>query len=314
MKPLFRVLFWAMAAGGALLTAGPMFNVQTVTDPTGNNFIQLLGINNGGTIAGLDNNAPAQGFTFVLPGTFTSENFPGAASTMVTGINQNGDTVGIYTDVGGNTHGFTAIGGTFRTVDDPASTVFNQGLGINNADSTVGYYASTQAGTTGQVAYSQSGGAFTNINALLPANVNSQAVGIDNAGDIVGFYMPSSTTSVGFLDVGGTITQIDPFGSTFTQALGINNLGEIVGFYADGGGVQHGYVDIGGTFTSFDPAGSINTTINGLNDLGQVVGFYTDASNNTVGFVGTPTPEPATLGLVGAGLLAGLGVLRRRNG
>jgi hypothetical protein len=313
MKLASKVMLVAITAGGALLKGGPVFNVQTVTDPTLTNFIQLLGINNAGTIAGTDNAASAQGFTLVLPGTFATENFPGSVTSMVTGINQNGDTVGIYTDAGGNTHGFTDIGGAFTTVDNPASAVFNQGLGINLTDETVGYYAPTQAGTTGQIAYSQTGGTFTTINGLLPPNANSQAVGVDNAGDIVGFFQPTSTTSVGFLDVGGTITPLDPFGSTFTQALGINNLGWIVGFYVDGSSVQHGYVDIGGTFYSFDPPGSVSTTINGVNDVGQIVGFYTDANDHVIGFVGTETPEPATLGLVGAGLLAGLGILRRKN-
>lgn len=304
----------ALLTGGAILSTAGAFSVQTVQDPANPTFTQLLGINNGGTIAGFSGAMTAQGFTLVLPNNFASENFPGAAQTMVTGINQKGDTVGIYMDPLGNTHGFTKIGGTFTTVDDPASTVFNQGLGINNADATVGYYAPDQAGQTGQIAYSQAGGAFTNINSLLPANFNSQAVGIDNAGDIVGFYLPTATTSIGFVDLAGVISTIDPFGSTFTQALGINNLGEIVGFYLDGGGIQHGYVDIGGVFSSFDPAGSTNTTINGVNDLGQIVGFYTDANDNVIGFVGTQTPEPATLILVGAGMLACLGVLRRKNG
>ncbi len=232
---------------------------------------------------------------------------------MVTAINGLGDTAGIYTNSMGNTHGFTKIGTTFTTVDNPSSTVFNQALGINNARSTVGYYAPTQAGTTGQIAYSQSGGAFTNVNGLLPPNVNSQAVGINNAGNIVGFYQPTSLTSVGFLDKGGVITTIDPFGSLFTQALGINTADEIVGFYIDAMGAQHGYIDIG-MFTSFDPAGSVNTTINGVNDLGQIVGFYTDASDNVVGFVGFPTPLPAALPLLATGLGAmGLFGWRRKR-
>ena len=70
---------------------------------------------------------------------------------MVTAINNSGHTAGIYTDPAGNTHGYTDINGVFTTVDDHASTVFNQALGINNADTTVGYYAPTQAGTTNQM-------------------------------------------------------------------------------------------------------------------------------------------------------------------
>jgi len=314
MKFVAGIIFLAISTSGTLLNADPQFTFEPVTDPTGNNFIQLLGINNAGTIAGFDNNNPAQGFTLTLPNNFTAENYPAAASTMVTGINQNGSTVGIYVDAANNTHGFTDIGGTFQTVDNPASTVFNQGLGINDANTTVGYYAPTQAGQTGQIAYSQSGGVFTDINALLPSNMNSQAVGINDAGNIVGFYMPTATTSIGFTDFGGTIGTLDPFGSTSTQALGINNSGEIVGVYADAGGDQFGYVDIGGVFTTVDPFGSTNVTVNGVNDLGQIVGFYTDANGNTVGFVGIATPEPSALVLAATVMLAvGLLGIRRRK-
>jgi len=37
-----------------------------------------------------------------------------------------------------------------------------------------------------------------------------------------------------------------------------------------------------------------------------------DANGNVDGFVGTPTPEPSGLVLLGTGILTGLGVLRRR--
>ena len=104
------------------------------------------------------------------------------------------------------------------------------------------------------------------------------------------------TTSFGFLDEGGAITTIDPFGSTFTQALGVNDLGEIVGFYVDANGIQHGYIDNGGVFTSFDPPGSASTTINGLNDKGDIVGFYTN-----------PVTDPSTA-------LSGLPYLSLRPG
>jgi hypothetical protein len=314
--------FFRGAATRCLLLAVPLaispaahaaYNLTFVTDPTGTGVINLLGINESGTIAGFDNGVTNQGFTLTLPNSFTSVNFPGAASSQVTGINASGDLSGLYVDTTGNTHGFTDIGGTFKTVDNPLSTVFNQALGINNSDETVGYYAPTAAGTPGDVAYSQEGGAFTDINHLLPTNFNSQAVGInsDSTPEIVGFYQPDAglTTSFGFLDVGGVITTIDPFGSTFTQALGVNDLGEIVGFYMDADGDQHGYIDNGGVFTSFDAPDSASTTINGINDKGDIVGFYTNNATDTVdGFVGAPVPEPSTwammlLAFAGFGLL-----------
>jgi PEP-CTERM motif len=299
------------------------YNLTFVTDPTGTGVINLLGINNSGTIAGFDNGVTNAGFTLTLPANFTVVNFPSAlaanppvVSSQVTGINAAGDLSGLYVDNSGNTHGFTRIGGTFTTVDDPASTVFNQALGINNSNKTVGYFAPTATGTPGDIAYSQTGGVFTNINALLPANFNSQAVGINSTATpwIVGFYQPDAglTTSFGFVDEGGTIQTVDPFGSTFTQALGVNDLGEIVGFYTNGTG-QHGYIDNNGVFTSFDPPGSASTTINGINDKGDIVGFYTNPATDTVdGFVGTPVPEPSTWAMMLAGF-AGLGFLGYRK-
>ena len=47
------------------------------------------------------------------------------------------------------------IGGTFTTVDDSASTVFNQALGINNSNETVGDYTLNPARAPGDIAYSQ---------------------------------------------------------------------------------------------------------------------------------------------------------------
>jgi len=286
------------------------YSVTTIQYPA-DTFTQLLGINDSGKIAGFHGATTAQGFTLTLPNSFTTQNYPAAAQTMTTGINSAGSTSGIYVDAGGTTHGYTDIGGTFKTVDQ-GGTVFNQALGINAGNVTVGYASATDpTGATGQKAYSQSGGVFTDLNHLLPANFDSQAVGLNNAGNIVGFYQPTAITSIGFEDVAGHISTIDPFGSTFTQALGINNDGEIVGFYTDSFGVTHGYTDIGGLFESFDPTGSQGTTINGVNDLGQIVGFYTDINDAVDGFVGTPltsVPEPSSVGvLLFLMLAAGLG-------
>ena len=311
-------------AARCLLAAIPMAvtpaahpHLTFVTDPAGAGFTNLLGINNSGTIAGFGNQVTNAGFTLTLPANFTVVNFPGAASTQVTGINSAGDVSGIYVDAAGANHGFTRIGGTFTTVDDPASTVFNQALGINNSNETVGYYTLNSAGAPGDIAYSQKGGVFTDINALLPANFNSQAVGINSVATpwIVGFYQPDAAlaTSLGLVDEGGTITTIDQFGSTFTQALGVNDLGEIVGFYVGADGNQHGYIDDGGVFTSFDPPGSASTTINGLNDNGDiVVSTRTRLRTRSSGFVGAPAPEPSTWAMMLAGFV-GLGFLGYRK-
>lgn len=296
------------------LAGAASYNVQTVSFP-GDNFTQLLGINDQSVIVGYHGATVNKGFTLTLPGTFTDTNFPGSAQTQVVGIGGatgNTDKVGFYVDTAGTTHGFINIPGfspPFITVDQPG-TAFNQVLGISNVGARIAGYSSTDpTGATLQRAYIGSSGIFGNtfndINGLLPANQNSQATGINDANNAVGFYLPTADTSIGFLDTAGTISTIDPFGSTFTQALGISEAGEIVGFYVDGNGVQHGYTDIAGMFSSFDPAGSVNTTINGVNSAGQLVGFAT-IDDNVVGFVATPTPEPASWGLLG---IAGIALM-----
>jgi hypothetical protein len=281
------------------------YSVQTLSFP-GDNFTQLLGINDSDTIVGYHGATINKGFTLTLPSSFTDTNFTDSAQTQVVGVSSaaaNNNKVGFYVDTGGATHGFISIPGLpsgigpFFRVDQPG-TAFNQVLGISSIGNLIAGYSSTDpTGMTLQHAYVGTaalfGNTFSDINGLLPANQNSQATGINNAGNAVGFYLLTADTSVGFLDEGGTISTIDPFGSTFTQALGINNAGEIVGFYVDANGVQHGYTDIDGVFSSFDPAGSVNTTINGVNSLGQLVGFAT-IDDKVLGFVASPVPEPAS--------------------
>jgi PEP-CTERM motif len=310
------VVMLCVALASLALAAPASYNFQTVISPGDPAFTQLLGINNASTIAGYfgDGTAVANnGFTLVLPNSYTPENVPAAAQTQVIGINNTGWNDGFFTDAGGVTHGFT-FNGSFTTVDAPG-TAFNQLLGINNGLTAVGYSSLDPAGMTLQRSYMVSGTTFTYLDGLLPAGVgNNQAVGINNAGWVVGFYADSTGVLHGYLFNGTSAMTLDFLGGIGTQAFGVNNHGEIVGDYTDSSGTMHGFTYIGGVWqTVDDPLGVPGSTvINGINDLGQLVGFYTDASDNVDGFVASPTPEPGSLVLLGSGILAGLGVLRRK--
>jgi hypothetical protein len=221
-SPVHLSLALSALTGVALaLTSGPAhavtFTVQNIVDPLNPTFTQALGINDASTIVGYGNATIFNGFQLVLPpvsANFTRQNVPGAdGGTQVVGISGTGTTVG-FSITAAVTNGFAQNAGTFTTVDQPG-TAFNQLLGINKSGTTAAGYSSTMAdGATLQKAYTVAGGpsftspVFTDINALLPpTNFNSQATGVNDAGAVVGFFLPTATTSVGFLDQGGTITR-----------------------------------------------------------------------------------------------------------
>ena len=239
MKRISLVLGLVVALLLPVAAWGGSLTFETVTNPADPNFTQLLGINNSSVIAGYFGDGmvvPNNGFTLVLPGTFTPENFPGSVQTQVVGINGPGETVGFYIDTAGVNHGFTDIGGTFRSVSNPQTTTVTQLLGVNNAGVAAGYW-SDAAGNFHPFTWVP--GTFTSI--TFPGIVSAQATDINNAGWATGFNMTSATTSQGFLDIGGMFTFLQFPGSVFTQALGLNNDGEVVGSYVDSGGVTHGF-------------------------------------------------------------------------
>ena len=314
-KVLATTALAVIPLSGAALAQTP-YTTTVIQSPADPSFTLAFGINNAGTVVGTHNATANQGFVRSPSGMFFDINFAGAAQTQITGVASNGNTVGIFVDQGGVTHGFAQTGTNFTAFDQP-NTAFNQLLGISaDASMFAGYGSTDPAGQIGQLAYvgSIANNTFTDVNYLLPSNSNSQATGVNNAGTVVGFYQPTGSNGfTGFEDSGGNIRIINPFGSLNTQALGIATNGEIVGTYIDTTGFQHGYTDIGGVFSTFDPTGSTSTTINGVNDFGQIVGFSNDATGNTLGFEATPVDEPASIAMFGAGLLGLAGFTRRRR-
>ncbi len=323
---LFPVTSWAASINFTIVNDP---NAVTDTPP----FIQLLGINNAGTIVGYTGMGapnPNRGLILTLPNTFISLNpniNPATCTTcqvQVFGITNAGTTTdGFYTDATGVTHGFVDAGNvaTATTVDDPLGPLANnQLLGLDHTGTEAAGFFADAGGLTHAYTYSVSGKTFTSLLTGLPngpvAGDNSMATGVNDAGMVVGFDMPSNTVSNGFLLSGGSYAKIQYPGSLFTQPFGINDNGEVVGSYTDAGGTMHGFYEVSGSYTSFDaPGATTMTTAGGVNDQGTIVGFFMNASGATVGFVAVPTPEPATLAfaLFGVALMVVASVLRSKK-
>lgn len=309
------------------------FNFTIVNDPNGLTdtppFIQLLGINNAGTIVGytgMGTPNPNRGITLTLPNSFTSLN-PNINVTCTTcqvqvfGITNAGTTTdGFFTDAGGITHGFIDVGNgpTATVVDGPPGTTpaNTQLLGLDHTGGEAAGFFTNGAGLT--QAFIDVAGASSALpfGANGPvATDNNMATGVNDAGMVVGFDMPSATTSNGFLLSAGVYHLIQFPGSVFTQPLGLNDNGEVVGTYTDSGGTMHGFTYMNGNYVSFDAPGALNmTTANGVNDQGDIVGFFMNANEATVGFEAVPTPEPASLGLFSIGALLVWRIKKKRLG
>jgi hypothetical protein len=297
-------------------TATPMTGyrfkiLDNANDPT---FNQLLGINNAGEIAGYFGSGaadhPNKGYQLAGPygqGGYANENFPGSVQTQVTGLNDNGDTVGFWSSMNtasmvNDNFGFYELKGhQFHTVvfptGDNASPQVDQLLGVNDHDVAVGFYTNGQGNNRGYTDNIRTG-QFTRV--LVPgypsgtAGPSLTAAAINNHGDIAGFYTDAAGNTDAFLDYHhGKFLTLDVPGASSTDALGVNDHDEVVGVYTVGTGSSasmHGFTwTPRGGFVSIDhPQGMGTTTINGVNDEGDLVGFFVDAVGNTDGFLATP--------------------------
>ncbi|HVI10136.1 MAG TPA: hypothetical protein VND65_17740 [Candidatus Binatia bacterium] len=288
MKRIAFALIATLLACSSVFAQKP--TTYTFTDVTypKDTFVQLLGVNDAGTIAGYHGATTNKGFTFVLPESFTAENFPQSLQTQVLAINSltSPGTSGFYIDKNNVTHGFEHCAGVWITVDFPGST-FNQVLGINNNAQGAGYYQDS-AGNFHPYIYNKVGGVFEEL--YLPNTTSAQATAINNAQTVVGFYLDSNQNAHGWELMNGSYITLNYPGAAQTMVTGINNSNEIVGTFFDQAGGTHGFTYIKGQWTQIDDPSGIGVTIlNGVNDGGTLVGFLNISTAVNTGFVAMPS-------------------------
>ena len=298
----------ATAQAAPLTQAATSYRFTVLDNQHDVTFNQLLGINNEGTIAGYFGSGaaghPNKGY-LLFPrygqGNYANENFPGSVQTQVTGLNDNGVTVGFWSSMNNanmvnDNSGFWERNGKFHNANfptgDAASPPVDQLLGVNNSGIAVGFWTDASGNNHGYTV-NINNDKFTSVTDPNAPSTSLTAAAIDNHGDIAGFYTNAAGTTDGFLKTGGKFIDLSAPGASSTMALGVNDHDEVVGTYTVGSGssaMMHGFTWTakGGFTTIDDPQGMGTTTINGVNNAGDLVGFYVDSVGNTDGFLATP--------------------------
>jgi hypothetical protein len=293
--------------GLSSVTAGS-YQIVKLNDARDETFNQLLGINNAGVIVGYFGSGaaghPNKGYTLVPPfaqHSFLNENFPRAKQTQVTGLNDNGVTVGFWSkqntaSMTDDNFGFYEQNGRFHDVNfaigDNASPPVDQLLGVNDSGIAVGFFTNSSGQNRGYE-YNIRTHRYSRVE--IPGQglgPSLTAAAINNHGDVAGFYNKTSAQVDAFLKLrSGRFTTLAYPGASMTQAFGVNDSDEVVGTYTTGTGnaaVTHGFTWWDGKYSSVNISGASSTAINGVNDEGDVVGFYTDAKGNTDGLLALP--------------------------
>lgn len=210
----------------------------------------------------------------------------GSGFTTVNGVNDAGAMVGTQGNLGNQPEiGFVRTGpeilpvSVFLTQTGASNVTAN---GINKLGQIVGNYTD-EFGSHG---YMQSNiTTYTTID--FPGAEGTVATAINDSGEIVGYYLEDSKYN-GFVDIGGSLSALNPPGATYTQIYGINNAGQISGTYGGGDCPQRdycGFVYQGGKFTRIMAPGAFDTDVYGVSNSGIVVGQYFTETGVSHGFM-----------------------------
>jgi hypothetical protein len=291
---------------GSARNASFTFKFTTIDDQTNPIFNEILGLNDGGKLAGFYGNGsvsnPNQGYVVDPPyqqTNFRSYNYPNASDTQVTSLNDKKTVVGFYRDAKNNVRGFVNVEGIWTNYRHPhglgEGKSVTELLGVNSSDLAVGFYTNA-SGVNEAFSLNLVTGKVHAIDP--PGGTNAVATSIAGRGDIVGYFEKNSQL-VGFLLRLGTFTEFTYPGATDTKFLGVTVYDQIVGSYVDSGGSTHGFLlteplKPSIAWQQVDEPNAVGTSVvSGINQSDDIAGYYVDSAGNTNGFFATlASPSP----------------------
>ncbi len=228
---------------GFKLTEGGKF---TSFDPPGSGFTTPNFINLEGVIVGgyLDAGGTSRGF-ILKGGEYTTVNFPGAAGTILTGINPLGEISGESCDAAlcnTTTHSFILSRTGVFTSFDPPGAISSSANTVSITGEVVVVFTDGAGNVHG---YVLSDGTFSTID--VPGAVFTFAGGGNAEGEVVGEYADADGVTGAFILKDGTFTTFEAPGSGSgsgqgSGASGINLEGTIVGFYVTSANATFGFI------------------------------------------------------------------------
>jgi probable HAF family extracellular repeat protein len=117
----------------------------------------------------------------------------------------------------------------------------------------------------------------------LLGGTGSAASDINRWGDVVGSITSGGVTH-GFLNAGGTYTDLGTLGGTNSNANAINDAGQIVGGSDNGSGQFHAFTYASGTMSDLGTLGGDRSEAFGINNHGVIVGDALNGAPATMGF------------------------------
>jgi hypothetical protein len=157
-------------------------------------------------------------------GQFTSYQFPGANTTAIHAVNDNGLFVGLAAPGGA----FVSNGTTHTTIAGATLVAINNKGIIVGYDGTAVYEFNTSGKKLGEIA--------------VPGMAPTSGLGINNLGVVVGAFHNSTGTHC-FIWQKGEYSQLDvPEAKETLACNGINDKGQIVGTYEDQSGEHSGFI------------------------------------------------------------------------
>jgi probable HAF family extracellular repeat protein len=215
---------------------------------------------------------------------YTEIQVPGAVTTLVSSMNDEGSIVGSFIDADGASHGFLQDNNGIHEIAVPYGTN-TQPEAINNHGDIAGSFEYPVGSPHGFILRN---GSFTIID--FPGAVATFIFDINDHGAIAGRYAPDEIQAErGFrMDDKGFISLDPPFTNTAggTTAFGINNAGDVVGFSVTQEARTFSFLFTRNKFREVSVPGGFDAVAEGINDAQAIVGVYEDIEGFDHGFIG----------------------------